>query len=465
MDWAQKRKITYALFFVGAIVLIAAYPVYSLVSKPASCFDAKKNGSETGVDCGGSCNLMCVVDMKAPRAVWAKAFPVNGNYDLGVFVENMNTTAGIKNARYTIRALGSAGEVLVERTGTTEFVPSGRVLLFETGVVLASHPSSVEVLFNNNDLTRWMKATAAPSTVVTKNQSLKNADTKPRFDAVLVNTDQINDVTSLTLGAIIYDSQKRPVAVSKTYVDRIGKGGEQSIFFTWPDRFTLKARGEKCIAPVSTMFVVDRSKSMDVGGKVPVEPLESVKNAMKTYLSVVSANDKIGLVTFDGTASSSVNIELSSDVLTFSDKLSEISLSKSTLLNTDLGSALEAALVQLKSASGASEKKAIITFTDGFPLRPIDPLNAKNKEYAEIYASDIATQARKDGVIVSAFGVGKKVNGTFLRDGIAGGASHYFSTSTPEILQNLYDSISETACPQENFITELVVTPRAIFAE
>ena len=63
-----------------------------------------------------------------------------------------------------------------------------------------------------------------------KNQSLVNTDTKPRFDAVLVNTDPIEDVENLTLGAIIYDTASNPVAVSRTYINLIQKSGEQNVF-------------------------------------------------------------------------------------------------------------------------------------------------------------------------------------------------------------------------------------------
>ena len=108
---------------------------------------------------------------------------------------------------------------------------------------LSSTPASVEVSFDSGDLAKWTKAISAPSPVVTKNQNLKNVDTKPRFDAVMVNTDPVNDVTNLSLGAIIYDQLRHPVAVSKTYVDRIKKGGEQNIFFTWPSGFISSPDG------------------------------------------------------------------------------------------------------------------------------------------------------------------------------------------------------------------------------
>lgn len=467
MEWSQKRKILYALSFAGVVILLAAYPTYQLINKAPTCFDQKQNGTETGVDCGGGCALVCASDVKPPHAVWAKVFPINGQtYDIGAYVENTNVNAGVKSARYTIRVLDGAGQTLVEKKGATELTPESRVLLFETGVTFPGTPDRVELSFDTADLTRWTKATTAPSPVVTKNQIFKNADTKPRFDAVLVNTDSVNEVTNLTLSAIIYDTQRNPTAVSKTFVDRIAKGGEQNIFFTWPSRITKHARGEMCTIPVDTMIVLDRSGSMDVGHKNPPEPLETAKNVAKLYTGLVGVVDKVGLVSFADTPSNPIDHELSSDKNSTETSLSAIAIKKGGLQNTNLGDALKVAIAELQSIRHTvGTKQAIIAITDGNTARPVGPMVSKNKQYAEDYAAGIAEDARKSAIGIYAIGIGKSINEAFLRDRIGGDTTHYFSTSTPETLQTIYKNVSGIVCPQENFITEIVVTPRAIFAE
>ncbi|MFZ2303542.1 MAG: hypothetical protein WAV98_01985 [Minisyncoccia bacterium] len=239
MDWAQKRKILYAIAFAGIIILLASYPAYLFFHKAPTCFDAKQNGVETGVDCGGGCALMCAADVKPLRVVWAKAFFLGGNYyDIGAYVENPNVKAGLKKARYTLRVYDASGQFLVEKNGVTEIAPGSGFLLFESNVVIAEVPYRVSVIFENEDLATWTNATIVQPQVVTKNKNLKNVDTKPRLNAVLVNTDPVNEVTNLMLSAIIYDSLRRPIAVSKTYVDRIAKTEEQDIFFTWTNPFS-----------------------------------------------------------------------------------------------------------------------------------------------------------------------------------------------------------------------------------
>ncbi len=467
MEWSERRRILYALGFAGLIILLAAYPTYLLLNNPPTCFDQKQNGTETGVDCGGGCALSCSSEIKAPRVVWAKVFSLGGNYyDLGAYVENQNAKAGVKNARYTFRVYDAAGSILSEKSNSTEIAPGLGFVLFEPNVMMTGIPDRVEVTFVPDDLTRWLKSSTAPSILSTKNQQLKNTDTKPRFDAVLVNTDPVNSVTNLTLSAVIYDALRHPIAVSKTYVDSISASGEQGIFFTWPNKFTKNPRGGMCTTPVDTMLVFDRSGSMDVGHKNPPEPLTTAKNAALAYLDTAKSSDKVGLVSFADTASSPIDHELSLDHGAASSTLSALAISKNGLQNTNLGDALKAAFEELQSARHASPaKKVIVVLTDGDANRPLDPVKQSNGAYAKEYAAGFAAEAQKSGVQVYAIGLGTSVNEAFLRDRIAGDPARYFSAPTAESLQTIYKTISETVCPPENFITEIIVTPRAIFAE
>lgn len=239
MDWAQKRRILYALFFVGIIITLASYPAYKIFYKAPSCFDKKQNGKEAGVDCGGGCALQCSSNIKPPRIVWAKVFSIGENvYDIGAYVENVNMGAGIKSARYVFRVFDANGIVLAEKNGETEIAPGSGVLLFDTGINFSGIPTRVEVSFDPSDFTKWVRALPPQLYLVTKNKNLRNVDTTPRFDAVLVNNDPVNDVSNLTLGAVIYDQSRRPIAVSKTYIDSIPKNSERDVFFTWPKSFS-----------------------------------------------------------------------------------------------------------------------------------------------------------------------------------------------------------------------------------
>lgn len=254
MEWAQKRKIYYALVFAVVVISLVSLLTYLVVHRAPTCFDQKQNGEEIGIDCGGLCAVYCGVQIKPPNVFWVKAFSfAPGHYDVGAYIENPNINAGILGARYTVRVLGEGGEVLSERNGVIDIAPNASVLVFEGNVRLQTMPSFVQIEFNKGDQERFTKAQPSKSVVLTKNQSLKNTDTKPRLDVSLVNTDLVNNVEQITLGAIVYDSSNQPVAVSRTFVDKIEKGSEYQTVFTWPNPFPHALEGEKFITRVVIM--------------------------------------------------------------------------------------------------------------------------------------------------------------------------------------------------------------------
>jgi hypothetical protein len=254
MEWAIKRKILYVGILVGVLVLLGAYPTYRALFPQATCFDNKQNGSELGVDCGGMCTLYCSSQVKPVRVVWAKAFPfAPDHYDVGAYIENPNTDAGIKSARYTVRIFDATGQSIGERVGAIEISPRAPTFLFEGNFTLTTPPAKVEVLFDNAYLSNMVTARQHSSVLVTKSQRLKQITTSPRFEAVLVNTDPLNTVSSISLGAIISDASRNPIAISRTIVDEIEKGGEQPIFFTWPNRFLGVEEGERLITDIMVM--------------------------------------------------------------------------------------------------------------------------------------------------------------------------------------------------------------------
>jgi hypothetical protein len=473
MDWSQRRKILYAAGVAGALVLLASYPLYKVIYKAPTCSDQKQNGTEAGIDCGGICSRACVSQTKPLRVLWAKAFATaSGKYDVGAYVENPNLEVGIKTLHYTLRIKDKDGRVLGERVRVTEIPPAASVLLFESNFAFTGIPERVDVEWNPADLAVWTKAQTMSTNIITKNQSLKNTDTTPRFDATLVNTDLVNSVGQVDVGAIIYDSARNPVAVSSTVVYDIPKGGEQNIFFTWPSRFTKIPRGGACPSPVDTMLLVDRSGSMDIGRQNPPEPLTTIKNALNTYVNRAALIDKLGVVSFATTVSIPLDQELSVDHEKVAQSIQDINVLKGSVQDTDIGDAIKTATVEFQSSRHAGDaKKVAILLTDGVPNRPLDPAN-KNRIYAQEDASDTAASARSAGVEIYAIGLGSGVNEAFLRDKIASDVHHYFSAVAPEDLQGIYTNIAGSVCkkegtdlPTENFITEIVMTPHAVFAE
>src|ERR1035437_2857393 len=104
MNWATKRKLQYLGGLFGLFLIALFIFLYPIIFQKPTCGDLKQNGDETGVDCGGSCPLMCKDKTSDPVVLWSRAFPVLGNtYNLVAFVENQNKNSGVVNMPYEFR--------------------------------------------------------------------------------------------------------------------------------------------------------------------------------------------------------------------------------------------------------------------------------------------------------------------------------------------------------------------------
>lgn len=246
MEWSKKRKILYVVAFVGVALLVLIPAIYLVIHRDPTCFDEVQNGSEVGVDCGGTCSLFCSFEMKPLRVAWVKPFLfVPGHYDIGAYIENPNQNAGIQSLQYTVRAFDEEGKMIAERIGALEIGPGSPVLLFEGNFSSETLPVRAEVDFDTAYQLAWRKAKRAEAKLVTKNYIIQYTDVGPRFDAVVVNTNPVTPVGRTVVGAIIFDETKNPVAISRTIVDGIAMGSEQAVFFTWPEQFAGVLEGDK----------------------------------------------------------------------------------------------------------------------------------------------------------------------------------------------------------------------------
>jgi Ca-activated chloride channel homolog len=148
----------------------------------------------------------------------------------------------------------------------------------------------------------------------------------------------------------------------------------------------------------SVMLVIDVSGSMAATDVQPTR-LDAARSAARTLIEKLPANTKIGLISFNGSAT--VNAPLSDDRQSVAAALDGLQPGGSTAI----GDALSLAVSQLAPgpapASGARRQPAmIVLLTDGASNRGVDPLTAAN-------------QARAAGIQVMTVGIGVR-NGTVI---------------------------------------------------
>lgn len=246
-SWATRRKITYVtvgLFFLCVIIFV---PSFLFVHRAPTCFDGEKNGNETGVDCGGVCDLLCSSEAVPPTTLWSRSFKVSsGVYSLVAYVQNPNISSETR-APYVMKLYDARNVLIGQRTGVVHIPKNSVVAIFEPNFSVGlSVPARVILEFTG--ALEWRKNfAAAPRLTVTQN-ILSGQTTQPRVDAIIKNeSDEV--VEQIEVVAIAYDTQGNAVAASRTFVDRLEREESASIFFTWREPFPGQSASQVEIIP------------------------------------------------------------------------------------------------------------------------------------------------------------------------------------------------------------------------
>lgn len=129
----KKQKITavYGAILLGLVVLIVLW-----LTPNSTCRDGKKNGGETGVDCGGFCGE-CQEKISAKDIVIQKTdFVASGKdgYDLVVWLENPNETFGAQLVKGSFTLFGVSGNVLDEVPVESFLLPKEKKYIVRQGI-------------------------------------------------------------------------------------------------------------------------------------------------------------------------------------------------------------------------------------------------------------------------------------------------------------------------------------------
>lgn len=240
MDWATRKKLGCFSIIGGIIVLIVGYVVYvNFLKIEPTCFDAKQNQDERGVDCGGVCALVCPMDTKTIVPLWSRVFEITpGVYSAVSYLENQNTTAGVEKINYELRTY-DANNILTSEpiTGSTFIAPNERTAVFESPIITGNRIPRT-AFFSFTSVPSWQKTDPrfqVPQ-LISRAIVLTEESTSPKLSAEIVNP-TIYDYQSIPVVVIIYDDQGIAMHASQTFVDKLDQQSSVPVYFTWPNPF------------------------------------------------------------------------------------------------------------------------------------------------------------------------------------------------------------------------------------
>lgn len=236
MSWASRRQFKYFSGLVLFMAIILFIIIAPKLFKAPTCTDGKQNGDEVGVDCGGSCALVCKVDVSEPVVLWSRSFPVTGsNYNLVAYVENRNKNSAVYNASYEFRIYDTNNKLLGRREGHTFIPPNQQFAVFESRFD-AGQSEVKTVTFEFIQPLVWVKKAPTLQTLPIRisNTVFDNNKDTPTLSAV-VNNDSIYDIGPFDVIAILYDSDHNAINASKTHKDGLINSNKSPVVFTWPE--------------------------------------------------------------------------------------------------------------------------------------------------------------------------------------------------------------------------------------
>jgi hypothetical protein len=192
------------------------------------------NGSERGVDCGGSCTRLCPADFAAPKIQWAYSQRVvQGVYNSIASVENPNPAVEAVALPYVFRLYDDRGVLIAERSGKA-FVPAGqKFAVFEGGIATGAR-IPYRTTFEFGDEPAWRPGAQLSKLRVVSVDATEGAN--PVAEARIKNEATFAQ-GPLDAFIILYDAAGNRVAFSKTIADAIPAGATATLSYTWPEAF------------------------------------------------------------------------------------------------------------------------------------------------------------------------------------------------------------------------------------
>lgn len=421
---------------------------WSFWHKTPTCFDKLKNGDESGVDCGGSCVLVCSDNVINPIIRWdPRMFEVmSGIWSVVVYVENPNTNVDATYAPYSFTIYDENNKVLEKRESATILPKNKTTAIFEGGMKFSNDARPKRAVFELDKNIVWKKNNEdAPELKITHG-SLLNLDTAPRVEASVTNENS-KEIKNIELVITIFDGMDNVIAASRTFVESLVKNENQNVFFTWPKPFELGTKA--CEKSSDVMLLLDRSGSMVSLGENPPEPLTTAKAAAVSFVGQLKPNDKIGVISFATNAKEPIDLSLTSDFALAKDIIQSVEIEATSTQYTNVFSALNSSwqeLISPRADEGFS--KIVVLLTDGMATNPVDPQGkseADNIKYAEDAALKEAIKVKDAGVTIYTIGLGDKINESFLENVASTKEDYFFAPSAANLL-TIYKNISTDIC-------------------
>jgi len=233
ISWSRKRRLVYAgsVLIVALGISIAGFIVF--VYKAPTCFDGLMNGSEFGVDCGGSCERLCASAFLPPSVSWTRFEEVGpGLYNVAAYVVNPNREGQARKVPYHVMMYDARGVLIVEHRGEADIPPQRSTLIFDRMIDTGKRVPA-RALFEFTTSADWRSAKDSLVSLVIGEKKYTEEGSGSALTVELKNN-SVYSLPQMSVYAILYDVNSNAIGFSKTILDGIGPKDTALAPFTWP---------------------------------------------------------------------------------------------------------------------------------------------------------------------------------------------------------------------------------------
>lgn len=238
-SWSQRRKFIFLGSVVALALLLIGLPTFFYFYKAPTCSDGLLNGDERGVDCGGSCQKLCLDSFLVPQVSWTRLENVApGLYNIATYIINPNTKAVALSVPYHVIVYDNQGVEITEYSGTVTLPPHRNTLAFNRSVSMGKRVPA-KALFEFTSAPQW-QSTNDPLSAITIGDKKYSEDASGTSLSVVLNNTSVNPIKKIDIYAVLYDKDGNAIGFSKTNIDKISSYSSAEAPFTWPNSFDGK---------------------------------------------------------------------------------------------------------------------------------------------------------------------------------------------------------------------------------
>jgi hypothetical protein len=239
-QWSARRRGVASLIVAGTLLIIVGIPTYFASKDKPDCGNRIQDGDETGVDCGGSCQLLCTPEtLPLISRGDARLLKIaTSTYEIVIVVENPNVNGEVKRAPYSFSIYSGVSREPAKVFERVTYIGRNSTFAVFEGPFTLEGEGPFRVVFEWGEELTWEKTDASKPIIAVENTNLVIASTSaPRLEANLTNKSQ-REEKNIEAVALLTDASGNIMAAGKTFVDSVDIGESVPVVFSWPEAFS-----------------------------------------------------------------------------------------------------------------------------------------------------------------------------------------------------------------------------------